>query len=159
MSWCKMDRSKGLAVALVLPSALCKKLWRKGRVLTIRILSGQFSARVLPDLLERNVLDGVARPVVVIEVPPLGFENREALLLHSRAEHLPMGALLGCSPRVLGIRALRHFVINAGHGYLPADGQSVERNIDGAAAIVPRPLGGIGHELMLIGRCGVPEDF
>src|SRR5580658_1056951 len=67
------------------------------------------------DLFEGDVLNCVLFPVMVIEVPPLGWIHGETLLLHRAAQHLPVRALLRGATRVIRIGPFGHLVVDAGH--------------------------------------------
>src|SRR5919107_2070479 len=98
------------------------------------------SRRALRYLVEAEVENRVLSPVFVIVVPPLGLVDGEALGLHRRAQEVAQAALLGRAARVVYVRALRHLVELAGHRYLAARLQVVERQVYGAAAVVARAL-------------------
>src|ERR1700761_9034396 len=70
-----------------------------------------------------------------------------------------MRALQGCSTGVSGIGTFRHFVVPAGHLHWASGLQIIEREIDGTAAVVARPVSGIGYEYFLVGGSCVPEHF
>lgn len=70
-----------------------------------------------------------------------------------------MPALEGSAARIVGKRALRHFVVAAGHFDGRAGFQIIESEIHCAAAIVAGALGGIGDEDFSFRGSGVPEDF
>src|SRR5262249_38810674 len=95
-------------------------------------------------LLERLVADGVLAPVLVVEVPPLRLVHREALRLHRPAQQVAVPALKRRAPDVVRVRAVRHLVVAADHLDRLAGLAVVQRQIDGAAAVVPRPLLRVG---------------
>src|SRR5919205_1181366 len=100
--------------------------WRESRVLRPAYLR------------EAEVEDGVLPPVFVVVVPPLGLVDGEALGLHRGAEEVAQAALLGGAARVVDVRTLRHLIVVAGHRDLAAGLQVVEREVNGAAAVVAR---------------------
>src|SRR5215211_5256250 len=113
----------------------------------------------LPNLVEAEVEDGVLAPVFVVVMPPLFLVDGEALGLQRGAEQVAEAALLGGAARVVDVRALRHLVVLAGHRDLSAGLEVVEREVDGAAAVVARALRGVVDELLLVGGRDVPEEF
>src|SRR5436190_4423026 len=74
----------------------------------------------LADVFEADILNGVALPIAVIEVPPLGLEDGESLFLHGGAQQVAAGALLGGAAGVVRVGALRHLVVDAGHLHFAA---------------------------------------
>jgi len=93
-----------------------------------------------------DVQNGVFAPVFVIEVPPFVLVDGEAFGFHGAAKQVAMPAFERSAARIVGEGARRHFVISAGHFDGIAGSEIVEREIDGAAAIVARAFGGIGDE-------------
>ena len=98
-------------------------------------------------------------PIFVVEVPPFGFEDAEALVFHGVAEKVATGSLFGGASGVGAVGAGRHFVVDAGHFDFATGLDIVESEIDGAAAIVAGPFSRVGNEFVLIGRSGVPKDL
>ena len=111
------------------------------------------------DLCEVPVDDRVLPPVLEVEVPPLGLVHGEAFALHRLPQQFTMFAFGGLATRVVGIRTRGHLVIDARHRHGLARAQLVEREIDGAATIVSRALGGIGNEFSERRRRRFPEDL
>src|SRR5262245_43837741 len=92
----------------------------------------------LAQVLEPRRTDAVRLPVPVVEMPPLVDIDRETRLLHHVTQQLPVCALLGGTSRVLRMGALGKLVIAARHRRWPPGPELIERQVDGAAAIVPR---------------------
>src|SRR6266404_1292220 len=70
-----------------------------------------------------------------------------------------MPSLQRGAARIIGISSVSGLVIRADHLHRLFGFQIIERQIDGAAAIVPRSFCGIGYENFLVVRRRVPEDF
>src|SRR5205823_1964738 len=79
----------------------------------------------LRDVGEAYIVHGVRVPVTVVEMPPLKLVDRESFRLHRRSQHLTVLPLLGSAAGVIGMTALRHFVVTAGHRDGPA-GRAIE---------------------------------
>src|SRR5260370_21457127 len=92
-------------------------------------------------------------------MPPLVVIHGKAFRFHSPAEQVAMPALQRSAAGMIGERAGGHLVVGAGDLDGVAGFQFVEREIDGAAAIVARPVSGIGDEDFSFGWRGVPEKF
>src|SRR5947209_15566618 len=111
------------------------------------------------DLGEAYVENRILLPVFVIVVPPLRLVDGEALGLHRGAQDVAQPTLFGRAARVRDVRALGHLVELAGHRDLAARLQVVEREVNGAAAVVARAFGGVCDELLLVGGRQVPEEL
>src|SRR6266851_2408500 len=92
-------------------------------------------------------------------MPPFVLVHGEAFGLHGPAEQVSMPAQQGSSAGIIWERTRGHLVVGAGHFDGLAGFQFVQREIDGAAAIVPGALGGIGDKDFVLGRGCVPENF
>ena len=66
------------------------------------------------------IADRVPRPVPVVEVPPLRFVHREALMLHRLTKQIAQRALPRGPARVVGIGTRRHLVVPARHLHRPS---------------------------------------
>src|ERR1039457_4040678 len=109
--------------------------------------------------LEWGIANAVVPPVFVIEVPPFGFEDAEALVFHGAAEEVATGSLFGGASGVGGVGAERHLVVDAGHFDFAAGLEIVESEIDGAAPIVAGGLRGGGAESRACSGGGVAGHF
>src|SRR5581483_6703437 len=92
----------------------------------------------LKDLVKREIAYGVLPPIPVIEVPALRLVYGKPFFLHGAAQQIAVIALQGCAAEIIRIRAIRHFVITADHLDRLTGLAVVQRQIDGAATIVPR---------------------
>ena len=54
-------------------------------------------------------------PILIVEVPPSFGINFEALFFHGLAQQGTASAFLGCAAGIVGIGAIGHFVVAAGH--------------------------------------------
>src|SRR5262249_23917902 len=113
----------------------------------------------LLQLLKRRIEHWVASPVTVIEVPPFGVVDREALVLHRGPEQIAVPALWRGAADVIGPRTIGELIVAARHLDGLAGTTIVESQIDRAPAIVTRALCRIGHEQPILLRRGVPEDL
>src|SRR6516225_8849372 len=111
------------------------------------------------ELLKGYVSDGVLAPVFVVEVPPFGLIDGESLRLHGPAEQVAVPALERGPAGIIGERAGRHFVVEAGHLDRLVGLEVKQREIDGASAIVARALCGIGDEDFSVLGSRIPENF
>src|SRR5579859_1758441 len=110
-------------------------------------------------LLRLHVEDRVLRPILEIEVPPLKLVDREAFGLHSAAQQFAMPAGERRAAGIIRIGTLGHLIVQSHHlGWL-AGFQVVQRQVDGAPAVVARALAGVGDEDALVGWCTVPKHF
>jgi hypothetical protein len=98
-------------------------------------------------------------PVLVIEVPPLGDVDGETFGLHGGAKEFAIGALLLGASGVIWMGANGEIIVAAGHVERLSGFQIEYSEVDGAAAIVARPLRGIGDVFVIFGRRGIPENF
>jgi error-prone DNA polymerase len=74
---------------------------------------------LLAQVLEPHVDDRVELPVLVIEVPPLIWNNFEALLFHGLAQQRSAGALIVRAAWIVSVRSIGHLVIPARHLHFP----------------------------------------
>ena len=106
---------------------------------------------------EGHVHDGVPVPALIVEMPPLRGIDREPLGLHGGTQHVSVASRQWRAPRIVWVGARRHLVEAGGHLHLGAGPDVEEGHVHGAPPVVDRSLRGVGHELALVGRCGVPE--
>lgn len=92
-------------------------------------------------------------------MPPFLRQRLEAFRHHRVPQDLPGGAFSGGAAVVVGIGAAGHLVVAAGHGHRLARMEIIQRQIDRAAPVVTGAGGGIADELVLVGRCRIPEQF
>ena len=111
------------------------------------------------NLVERKVQNWILFPALIVEVPPLFGINGEALFLHGGSEQVTTSPWFGRAVTVVRVGSLRHFIVDTGHLDLMTRFEIVERKIYSATAIVLGAFGRIGHELPLLRRRHVPEDF
>ena len=81
----------------------------------------------------------------------------KALLFHGLTQQRSPCALVGGSAGVVGVGAVRHLVVATGHHDLFAGLQVVEREVDGAAAIVFGACCRVGNEDLLSGLAWRPR--
>src|ERR1044072_1963902 len=91
--------------------------------------SGSAQPSLPPQLLERRVPDPVGLPILVIEVPPLGGVDREALPLHRGPEQLPTPARARGPAGIIRIGAAGELVVGARHLDRAAGPEVVEREV------------------------------
>src|SRR5260370_39714521 len=104
----------------------------------------------LCDLFKPDVQDGIFLPILVVEMPPLLGIDRETFLLHGLAEDGAALALFGRAAGVVGVRALAHLVIAAGHLHGGPGLKIVESQVYRASAIMPGTFSGIGQKELLV---------
>src|ERR1700704_6611614 len=92
-------------------------------------------------------------------MPPLEFVDIETLGFHCVAKQIAVPTLEGGAAGVEGIRALGHFVVDAGHFDSLARFQIVEGEIDGASAVMSRAVCRVSDEDTLVLGSGVPKDL
>src|ERR1041385_721811 len=143
-------------IAIVMPSAIQE---RRDRSFQPRTLTMRRDPPLPAQLLERGVPDPVALPVLVVEVPPFGRVDGEPLRLHRAPKELPEPALARGPSGIGGIGAARHLVVHPRHLDRVAALELVEGEIHGAAPVVARAGGRVGHELVLGRRRRVPEHL
>lgn len=90
-------------------------------------------------------------PFLVVDGKPFSF--------HGLAEEVAEPARLGGAAGITGPGSFSEFVVDGRHLDGLAGLQIVQSDIDGAAAVVARALGGVGDVVALVFRGGVPEDF
>src|SRR5580704_913894 len=83
-----------------------------------------------------DVQNWIFAPVFVVEMPPFVLVDDKALGLHGTAEKIAMPALQRGAAGIIGKGARRHFIVSAGHFDGFARGEIVEREVDGATAVV-----------------------
>src|SRR5437870_11838417 len=98
---------------------------------------------------EADILHGVGVPVAIIEVPPFKFVHRKTFGFHRTAQQSAVLPLLARAAGVVGMRPFGHLVISARHFDGAPGGAIEECQVDGATAVVPRPVSRIGDVLML----------
>src|SRR5438132_10126019 len=102
------------------------------------------TANSCANTLKPRIHDRIFLPVFVIEVPPLGFIDREPFRLHRPSQQLSMPTLERSAARIIRISAIGGFVVGADHLDGLAGLQIVERQVNRTTSIVTRALRWIG---------------
>eukprot|EP01136_Pigoraptor_vietnamica_P030520 Opistho-1_new@89877 len=110
-------------------------------------------------LLETAIADRILLPPIPVEMPPFLRVNGEAVGFHRTAQHFAQPTLLVAATDIVGIGPARHLVVAAGGDHRRARRQIDHGEVDRSAAIVARPLAGIGNEDAAGRRGRIPEHL
>src|ERR1700733_5508796 len=91
---------------------------------------------LLTQILELHIQDRVTRPILVIEMPPLGRVDRKTLCHHNLPQQCAESAFISRSAGEIGISPSGHLVITTRHLHFFPRLQVIQRHINRAPTIV-----------------------
>jgi hypothetical protein len=113
----------------------------------------------LPEVFELHIHDRILFPILIVEVPPLFRDDLETLFFHGLAQDGTALALVGSAASVIGIGAIGHFIVAAGHRHFLTRFQIVKGQIYSATPVMLGACCRISNKNPFILGHGLPEDF